>query len=237
MLVDNKFIYLSLPRCASTSFHISCVKNNLDIKFAKSSENNQQYDLLLSNEDLIKKMTHIHERINELDIAFGNRYEIISVNRDRHERFLSLWKFFIKESKTYGNEVHQIVKSLTIEDILWFDVSQLDKTRIQNTIDTFLIKHNLINKVDDFFKNLLFILWQPTSLWHNNDKRIIWFDFNKIDELETWVSNKINKPFKLEHTNSSKNIKTNLILNDNFIKIYNNKYDRFDLQKNNKTFI
>jgi len=237
MLVDDKFIFISLPRCASTSFHISCVRNDIGIKFAKSSENNQHYDISLSNEDLVKRMTHIHERINELDIKFDNEYQIISVKRDRHERFLSLWKFFIKKSKTYGNDVHQIVKSLTIEDILWFDVSQLDKTKIQNTIDMFLIKHNLINKVDTFFKNLLFILWQPTSFWHNNDKRIIWFDFNKIDELEVWVSNKINKPFKLEQTNSSKDIKTNVILNDDFIKIYNNKYDRFDLQKNNKTFI
>jgi hypothetical protein len=237
MLVDNKFIFISLPRCASTSFHLTCVRNNLNIKFAKSSENNQYYDLSLSNEDLIKSVTHLHERIYELDIIFDNEYDIISVKRDRHDRFISLWKFIIKKSKIYGDDVYQIIKSLTIEDILWFDVSELDKTKIENTIDLFLIKHNLNNKVNSYFKNLLFILWQPTSFWHNNDKRIIWFDFNKIYELEEWVSNKINKPFKLMHTNTAKNFETNVIINDKFIEVYNDKYDRFDLQKNNKTLL
>ena len=237
MLVDDKFIFISLPRCASTSFHISCIRNNIDIKFAKSSENDQHYDLSLSNGDLVNKMTHIHERTYELDLEFGNTYDIIAIKRDRHERFVSLWKFFIKESKLYGNDVHQIIKALTIEDILWFNISDLDKTKIQKTIDLFLIKHNLTNKVDDYFKNLLFILWQPTSFWHNNDKRIKWFDFNKLNELAEWVSNKLGKTFKLEHSNSSNDIETNIILNDKFIKIYNNMYDIFDLQKNNKTLI
>ena len=71
MLVDDKFIFISLPRCASTSFHISCIRNNIDIKFAKSSENDQHYDLSLSNGDLVNKMTHIHERTYELDLEFG----------------------------------------------------------------------------------------------------------------------------------------------------------------------
>jgi hypothetical protein len=237
MLVDNKFIFISLPRCASTSFHISCIRNNIDIKFAKSSENNQYYDLSLPNDVLIKKMVHIHERTHELNMVFGNEYDIISIKRDRYERFLSLWNFLIKKSKIYGNDVYYIVKNLHIGDILSFDISELDKKKRQNTIDFFLKKHNLIGKVDDYFKNLLFILWQPTSFWHNNDPKIIWFDFNKLDDLERWVSDKINKPFILEHSNSSKDINTNIILNDEFISIYNKMYDRFDLLKTNKTFI
>lgn len=32
MLVENKFLFISLPRCASTSFYISCIKNELDIQ-------------------------------------------------------------------------------------------------------------------------------------------------------------------------------------------------------------
>ena len=61
--------------------------------------------------------------------------------------------------------------------------------------------------------------------------------FNELDKLEMWVSNKINKSFTLEKSNSSKNIKTDIGLNDEFIAIYDSIYNRFDLQKINKTFI
>jgi hypothetical protein len=233
MLVDNKFIFLSIPRTASSSFHISCFRNKLDIKFAKESLNNQYYDLSLSNEDLIKSVTHPHEPIHELDITFGSEYDIIAIKRDRHQRFLSLWKFIIQRSKIYGDAVYEIVKSLTIEDILTFDSSKLNKTEIHAYIDLFLIKHNLISNVDVYFRNLLFILWQPTSMWHNNDTRIIWFDFDKLNEIEEWVSNKLNKSFKLLNFNTSSGIDLNI--DNNFIENYNKMYDEFDLVKNKKT--
>ena len=55
--------------------------------------------------------------------------------------------------------------------------------------------------------------------------------------MEKWVSNKINKPFKLENTNSSKDIECNLKLNDEFKNIYNITYDYFDIVKENNTII
>jgi hypothetical protein len=237
MLVENKFIYISLPRCASSSFHISCVRNNLEIKFAKKSENDQYYDLTLSNQDLIESVTHLHERIYELDIAFGEGYDIISIKRDRHERFLSFWKFFIERSEIYGNEVHQAVKSLKIEDILCFDPFDLAKDKVHNSIESFLIEHNLADKVDEYFRNLVFILWQPTSMWHNNDKRIIWFDFNRLTEMEEWISDKLGKSFKLENCNSTRSNHHDISIDKNFIEKYNMMYDRFDLVKDQKTII
>ena len=238
MLVDNKFIFLSIPRTATASFHLTCVRNNLDIKFVNSDKTNQYYDLTLSNEDLIKNIGHGHERIEDLVMLFGTNYDIIAIKRDRHERFLSFWKFFIKISKTYGNDVYEIVNSLKIEDILSFDPLNLNSlSKINQSIDLFLTNHNLIDKVDKYFKNLLFLLWEPTSTWHNNNSNIIWFDFNKLNEMEEWVSNKLNKPFKLEYCNSSKCVKSNLIVNDNFIQNYNKMYDSFDLIKNKKSII
>lgn len=237
MLVDNKFIFLSIPRTASTSFHISCVRSNLDIKFANESYNNQYYDLSLSNVDLMESTGHPHEPIYDLTKQFGNKYNIIAIKRDRHQRFLSLWKFIIQRSKIYGDDIYEILKSLTINDILAFDLSNLNKIEITNSIDLFLIKHNLVNKVDAYFKNLLFILWQPTSMLHNNDSHIIWFDFNKLYELEEWVSNKLNIDFKLENTNTSKHINCNLKLDNTFIERYNHYYLKYELQKQQKTIL
>ena len=32
MLVENKFLFVNLPRCASTSFHISCLRSGFKIE-------------------------------------------------------------------------------------------------------------------------------------------------------------------------------------------------------------
>lgn len=205
--------------------------------FAKSSGNNQFYDLSLSNQDLIESVAHIHERVNELNIAFGDEYDIISVKRDRHERFISLWKFVIERSQIYGDDVYKIVKGLKIDEILSFNPFDLDKNKIHDAIDEFLTRHDIIERVDEYFRNLIFILWQPTSMWHNNDKRIIWFDFNNLNEMEEWVSNKLGKKFNLENCNSTKSNEHNLIIDENFIAKYNKMYDRFDLLKDKKTII
>jgi hypothetical protein len=83
----------------------------------------------------------------------------------------------------------------------------------------------------------LFILWQPTSFWHNNDFRINWFNFDDIYSLEDWVSNKIGKSFKLEKINSSNHTATYLELNEEFIMGYNKMYDTFDLVKTKNSII
>jgi hypothetical protein len=41
MLIDKKFIFLSLPRCASTSFMITCLKNDILVEHFDSSKDNQ----------------------------------------------------------------------------------------------------------------------------------------------------------------------------------------------------
>jgi hypothetical protein len=237
MLVDNKFIYISLPRCASSSFHISCIRNNLDIKFANITGNNQHYDLSLSNHKLLESIIHFHERTFELDLTFGNQYDIISVKRDRYHRFISMWKYVVDASKRYGEGIYILMSRLTINDILWFNAGDILKDNIDNTIRLFLERYNILNIVDDYFKSLLFILWQPTSFWHNNDFRINWFNFDDIYSLEDWVSNKIGKSFKLEKINSSNHTATYLELNEEFIMGYNKMYDTFDLVKTKNSII
>mgnify|MGYP000865735466 CR=1 FL=1 len=75
MLVNNKFLFISLPRCASTSFYISCLRNGFDIKHfdQKFIDSAKDYiNLNLDNEKLADKMSHTHEKINNLIEKFGN---------------------------------------------------------------------------------------------------------------------------------------------------------------------
>ena len=81
------------------------------------------------------------------------------------------------------------------------------------------------------------ILYSPISKWTNNDERIIWFDIKKLNELEDWVSNILNKPFKMEKINSSKGFNCGLV-NDNYFKEkYDKIYNMHDFFKKSKTLI
>ena len=122
MLVDKKFIFLSLPRCASTSFMITCLKNDILIEHFDSKNDNQLYKIdnwqNFNNEELADALTHLHEPLNNLQSKFGNEYKVIAIRRNKYERFVSLWKHIIDELYRENKvEVANIFSKLTIDDI------------------------------------------------------------------------------------------------------------------------
>lgn len=242
MLVDNKFLFISLPRCASTSFYISCLRSGFDIqhfeqKWINSTKDN--INLNLDNEKLADNLTHNHERINDLIKKFGNEYEIISIRRNKYEQFISIWKHIIDMiDMQYPSELTNIFKKINLDDILFFkDLDLISQTSQMLIIDNFVKRNRIEKYINDYMKNMLLILFRPTSYWHNNNPKIKWFEFGNFRELEEWVSNKTGKPFKMESSNGSQHFECELILNDKFIKKYNDIYDYYDIQKNNKTLI
>ena len=242
MLVDNKFIYLSLPRCASTSFYITCLRNNLDTKSFNQLEydkHRDRIDLNLNNEILADFVIHSHERLSDLITKFGNDYDVIAVNRDRHIRFISSWKHLIDlTDMQYNPNLSKILKNLSSNDILYYKSEDLISNNSQIELITEFAKINgFYEYLDEYLITMLGIVIKPVSWWHNHNSNVKWFDFNNLTELEEWVSDKLSKPFKLEKSNSSKHFKTNLVLNDEFINKYNSIYDYYDLPKKEKTLI
>lgn len=243
MLVDNKFYYISLPRCASTSFMVSCIKSNLSIKhFDKLYDSQLKYiNKEIDSQLLGNILTHAHESCSDLVGKFGTDYEIISVKRDRYERFISTWEHIIHElEKLKEYNTVDIFKSFNENDFFKYKSEDLYKTNIISYSKNFLKNNNikLSNKVNEtYLVNMLYTIISPISVWHNHNPNIIWFDFKKLYELEEWVSNKLNKPFKLEKINSSKHIECNLKLTDGFIKKYNEIYDIYDFKKEIKTLM
>jgi hypothetical protein len=138
----------------------------------------------------------------------------------------------------YPKELTNIFKKLTLEDILFFKDLDLISIKSQELLLFEFAKKNKIEKYfNDYMKNLLLILFRPISYWHNNNQKIKWFEFGKFEELEEWVSNKTGKPFKMEKSNGSQHFDCNLKMDNDFIKRYNNIYDYYDIQKNNRTLI
>jgi hypothetical protein len=58
MLIDNKFIYLSLPRCASTAFYYTCILNDIKVEHTTkmwSNNNSKVKEKALQNlQDFLK---------------------------------------------------------------------------------------------------------------------------------------------------------------------------------------
>jgi len=245
MLVDNKFFYISLPRCASTSFMATCIKNEINIQHYQDYLNvDNQLSALkrdLSEIDYAnfwREMNHGHEPINLLQQKFGNNYDIISVKRNKYDRFVSLWKHILHNtSYSEDKNILKIFKKFDAKDILFYkDYDLSDDVSVNEIVETFKKKYDL-KELSEYGKNMLFILIKPYSYWHMNNPNIIWFDFERLHELEEWVSNKLGKEFKLLKINSSKRIESNLILDDEFKELYDSIYYKYDEIKKSKTLI
>lgn len=241
MLVDEKFIYISLPRCASTAFFISCIKNGFNVKHAYSKsdkiiDNVNVNDL--DNIDLVYQVNHFHETIIDLRKTFGDDYEIISVKRNKYERYISYFNHCIGELKRNGNiDLSNKLSELTTDDILFYQTKDLvNKGTKVNLIHDFLNKIGY-TKYNKGIESLLLPMITPISVYHNHDPKIIWFDFNNLDDMEKWVIEKTGKPFKLEVFGSSQNYKSKIKLDSHFIKKYDKIYDYYDVFKEQKTLI
>lgn len=253
MLVDNKFIYVNLPRCGSTSFHYSCILHDLELKNMTDEWNkiNSKIDFKnIDEKNIMDVIGHGHERLPLLRKKFGAEYPVIAVKRDRHETFYSLYKHVIFDLKrSNALEVCEYFKNMDLDQLFFFkseDISTPQKRL--DTINEFLLKNGLIKRAvtnskqmtlysDEYIVNIIDILITPFSHWHNHDKDIIWFDIKDLESMENWVSGKIGKPFKLKQVNSSQHIECGLKLDENFKKRYNQVYDFYDLPKEKLTLI
>ena len=263
MLIENNFFYLSLPRCASTAFNYSCILNDLKIQTNNGEWENANSEIDFKKVDPKKLMNYIyhgHESLSELQLKFGKNYPVIAVKRDRHERFFSLYKHVLFDLQRLGyTEIHERFSNFSLDELFFFNKEDLSsKRRRWDIICDYLIDLKLIDqKVDvsvtsmfkksseGYFKentkgyvvNMVDILITPLSYWTNNDPNIIWFDFNDMSKLEEWVTQQLNKPFKLYSVNSSKHMDCNITLNEDFIKKYNAIYDYYDFTKTEKSLI
>jgi hypothetical protein len=257
MLIDNKFIYLSLPRRGSTSFHYSCILHNLEIQTLNGwNFMNTNVDFTKIDENII--MDHIfhgHESLLELGKKFGYGYPTIAVKRDRHETFYSLYKHLLFEFERIGaNEFYEHFINITLDDLFFYKTEQLlTKKDRWDIICEYLIDKNLLpNRIkipigiygtpisldlEQYIINVIDLLITPSSYWHNNDPNVIWFDMKNLKVMEEWVSNITKKPFILSNVNSSKHMESKLELNSDFIERYNSIYDFYDLPKSIKTLI
>jgi hypothetical protein len=241
MLVDNKFIYLNLPRCASTSFHIACLKYGLEIKYFDDiihTLNPPKISIDADNEVIADNLTHSHERIQNLKKKFGNDLPVIAVRRNSYERYISLWKHIIDELYRVNEiETFNIFKSLTIDDLMYYKESDLVSNEAKYSWIKDFFKKSGVIKTGPYVTAMIYMMITPLSHYHNHDKSIKWFEIGKLNELEKWVSDILMIDFKLESVNSSQHFECSIFNDEHFRERYDSIYSNYDAPKMIKTLI
>jgi hypothetical protein len=139
MLIDDKFIFVSLPRRASTSFHYSCLLNGLNVKNIGPvdwSIANSKIDFKNINEsNIMDYIAHGHERIVEEKMIYGNIYPIIAIYRNRHESFYSYFKHLIYDLNRAGfTKIAKHLSELQTKDLFFFKTNDLKSSTSRSEV-------------------------------------------------------------------------------------------------------
>ena len=219
MLVDNKFLFLKIPRTATVAFERSCFLAGLPIKYPTGNVLAQR-----QADKGIEPRRHAHERLSKLREHFGNDYPVVAIDRDPLDRFLSAWKYVIKSVSEYNEESSKILSNVTTD--IFLDAWQTEIGFSSNLQD--------IGKCENFFKKIIpggipyhkniYMLFTSVmtgpSRWHENDPNILYFKMKDIPLLEKYVREVTGKPFEFITTNHTKTTDTNLVLNENLKEFY-----------------
>lgn len=227
MLVGNSFLFLAIPRAASTSFERSCMYSYVPIDYYKDKIANEQF-----RNRIIPKL-HIHRKLFRIRELYGKSYETIAIKRDSIARFISAWKFIIKKVSQVDKSYGEILSNMNFNDfeLYWnnhFDTARdlFDKDKCTSFFIEILGADIIANsKYSDIFP-ILAQTFQPESFWHENDANIKWFQFGSSwKELETYVSDMTGKRFEMVMSNHTVSTHSNMKVTDNLLEFYHSKID------------
>lgn len=235
MLVEDKFIIIQIPRCATSSFLKSCILSGIKTKNIRS----HGYKNLFYTGEEASGGIHFHESIDSLQEYFGYNYPVIAIKRDGLESFISFWKHTIKMFSSFGyTDVADKMSKMTGDEIFFFDGNDYDLMNFKNIESLGIELRNRIGgRSKDIPIDFFFQLFLPKEWFHRNNPGVIWFDFKKLGDLEKWVSLELNLDFKLEHENSSSDVKCFIEKNEEIKKKYDEIYSKYKEFKKLKTLI
>lgn len=205
MLVGNKFLFLKIPRTGTTSFERSCFLANIDLKFPTD-------EILSKKKAAIGEvpLRHSHETVSNIRKTFGDIYPIVAVKRDEIDRFISGWKYCIKELKKFDKEAATILSQIDNKTFIdnWISIlgysADLSKIEALTTFITTLVGRRIDYNVN--FYIIFSSVMAGISRWHEDDPNIIYFDFKNLRELEKYVKDTVDSSFELIVSNHTKDL-------------------------------
>ena len=232
--VNNDLIWVSTPKCASTSIECAFRKSNLNLDHYRYGQN-KSYS------------KHCHVKLSDLYQKFGKKDTVV-IKRDYFDRWISglqyLWMMhednnyetiakwedvnndFIYETFTpvFIDQIHSL-PSLINSDLLSF--SEINKFKeILKLITSKLVKTKPKDSNTPFSPYFLIL---SQLYWIDNQKCTYEFDISEINKFENFISNRYNTEFKVCKLNESPSRK-NQIIKDEKLKqwVWDNFEKRFE---------
>lgn len=220
LLINNDLIWISIPKCASSSIESTLLNSNLDIKKHYLHK--------------INPGAHLHLELNLLYEDFGKK-ETICINRDPLERWISsletIWEVFKSKNQLIKVDFNDIDNEFLYKTFDIHFLNYLHSGQIEMCNFSFINNYEL-QKENDSTLSAICKLLLSQNYWKQNKKCTYEFEINKLDELQQFFKEKYNEELIIPHINPNEIIynrteKTkNKIIIDNTLK--NWYFDSFE---------
>jgi hypothetical protein len=220
ILINNDLIWISIPKCASTSIEDALLDSNLNITHYK-------YD---GSRDYVR---HYHISKSRLQKKFGNK-ETICITRNYFDRWISslreVWftyeQFDIKlkvDWKDLNNdEIYKIFTDDYINRIYSFNFNGFDINAHKEKVMVKLESMPYLEKNKNFFPESIL---RSQLYFKDNTECTHEFDITKIADFEKFIENRYNISFQLKKLNKSVYSNNNIIKDD---KLKNWVWEKFE---------
>jgi hypothetical protein len=227
MLINDTFIYLPIPKNASTSIIYSILHWKIKVDFGDKNLN----ELMFSQIDTNNNFEHFHNTHSFYKKIFPNK-KTIGIKRPSADRFISALQYLIIRCKIENVSLKYDFQNMNEEEIIDIFSNifyELDKIGIPNELnrDEFIFNAKKINKKyisDDINFNRMYIdNFRSQYFWGLNDcDRII-----NIENILEFVNiiKEIKPSFNLIKNNKSNHINLKIEKTENLLNFVHNIID------------
>ena len=232
MLINNDFVFLPIPKNASTSIVYSVMQWGIKVDFGNEKINKEMIDQINSN----KQFIHYHTTYDYIKNTFPNK-KIIGIRRPSVDRFISALKYMILMCKQNNIVLKYDFEKLNESEIIEIFTKIFNKfyvATMPNLYDKIelkqydnklnvVIKENITNDYLNFDKGLL-QNFHSQYLWGLNKCDII-LDISELNELTTMIK-KIKPNFNLIKINETAGLILNIKKSDKLVEFVDKIIDK-----------
>jgi hypothetical protein len=221
LLINNDLIWISIPKCASSSIESALLNSNLDIK--------KHYLHKINPE------SHLHLELNVLYKDFGKK-ETICINRDPLERWISsletIWEVFKYKNQSIKVDFNNIDNEFLYKTFNIHFLNNLHSGQIEMCNFSFINNYKLQKENDSILIAICKLLLSQ-NYWKKNIKCTYEFEINKLDELKQFFKQKYNEEIIIPHINPNEVIynrkektKNKIIVDDKLKNWYDKSFEK-----------
>jgi hypothetical protein len=231
--INNDLIWVSVPRCASTSIEHSILNSPLTINHHRFGTA-REYPM------------HIHVKLSELYANFG-KIETVVIKRNYFDRWISTlqhsWYMYkkagikmsvnwedIDNDFIYENFTNEYIDSIYSIGEMKNDLVKYEdiiKMREFNNSIIYRFTKTIPKNIDQTFNPLIILLSQ--LYWVDNNKCTYEFNIDEIDKFEEFMCDRYNIDFKVDRINKSNPLKNNIVKDEKLKKwVFDNFEKRFE---------